>query len=296
MLINETLYTFIAVAEEGSFSKAAKRLYMSPTAVMKQMDRLEGEEHSLLFIRKSSGVELTESGKVLYEEGKKLLKQAEDVSKKVKLSSEFSVRVGTSFLNPAKPFMDIWEQLIDIYPSYSLSLVPFDDDHNDIVTTVSNLGKNFDILIGACNSKIWLSYCNFLKLGDYRFEIEMPVNDPLAKKDILTFEDLRGREIMMVKEGDSPSNDEARKEMANYDIKVIDAPHFYDLNVFNTAVKMSIPLCSLECWNGMHVGLKSIILDEPYFVPYGILYSKNADPRIADIVNKVKELQKEGKI
>ncbi len=261
MLVNEFLKTFIAVAEEGSFSKAARKLYMSPTAVMKQMDRLEDEENSVLFVRKTTGVELTDSGKILYEEGKKLLRQAEEVSKKVKLSSSFSVRVGTSFLNPAKPFMELWKNLSDIYPFYSLSLVPFDDDHDDIVTTVSNLGKNFDILIGACDSKIWLRYCNFLKLGEYRCEMEVPVADPLAQKDEISFDDLRGREIMMVKEGDSVVNDKARKEMADYGIRITDTPHFYDLNVFNTAARMGIPLCSLECWKGMHVGLKSILLN-----------------------------------
>ncbi len=293
MLYSPYLKTFIVVAEEGSFSKAAEKLYLSPTAVMKQMDRLEAEEQSVFFIRKTTGVELTESGKILYEEGKKLISLSEGISKKVQQTSSFSVRVGTSFLNPAKPFMDIWEKLSDIYPSYSLSLVPFDDDRNGIVDVIASLGKDFDILIGACDSKIWLGYCQFLKLGEYRFEIEVPVSDPLSQKDVISFEDLRGRTVMMVKEGDSAANDEARHEMADYDIRIIDAPHFYDLNVFNTAAKEGIPLFSLECWNGMHVGLKSILLKECYAVPYGILYGNNADPRIVDIVNSVKELIEE---
>ena len=139
--------------------------------------------------------------------------------------------------------MELWESLSDMYPSHSLSLVPFDYDRDDIVTTVSNLGKNFDILIGACYSKNWLRYCNFLRLGEYRFEMEVPV----AQKDEISFGNLRGREIMMIEEDDSAVNDKAKKEMADYDIRLTDAPHFYDLNVFNTAARTGIPLCSLEC-------------------------------------------------
>ncbi len=40
-MYNHMLDTFIAVADCGSFTKAAERLYISPTAVMKQMNALE---------------------------------------------------------------------------------------------------------------------------------------------------------------------------------------------------------------------------------------------------------------
>ena len=40
-MYNHMLDTFIAVADCGSFTKAAQRLFISPTAVMKQMNALE---------------------------------------------------------------------------------------------------------------------------------------------------------------------------------------------------------------------------------------------------------------
>lgn len=40
-MYNPLLDTFLAVVECGSFTKAADRLYISPTAVMKQMNSLE---------------------------------------------------------------------------------------------------------------------------------------------------------------------------------------------------------------------------------------------------------------
>ena len=40
-MYNHILDTFIAVADCGSFTKAARRLYISPTAVMKQINTLE---------------------------------------------------------------------------------------------------------------------------------------------------------------------------------------------------------------------------------------------------------------
>ena len=40
-MYNHLLDTFIAVADCGSLTSAAERLYISPTAVMKQMNTLE---------------------------------------------------------------------------------------------------------------------------------------------------------------------------------------------------------------------------------------------------------------
>ena len=40
-MYNPLLDTFIAVAEDGSFTKASERLFLSPTAVMKQINNLE---------------------------------------------------------------------------------------------------------------------------------------------------------------------------------------------------------------------------------------------------------------
>ena len=40
-MVSPQLLTFIVVAKSGSFSKAAETMYVSPTAVMKQVDLLE---------------------------------------------------------------------------------------------------------------------------------------------------------------------------------------------------------------------------------------------------------------
>ena len=41
-MYNPLLDTFLAVADCGSFTKAADKLFISPTAVMKKMNVLEG--------------------------------------------------------------------------------------------------------------------------------------------------------------------------------------------------------------------------------------------------------------
>lgn len=69
-MYNPALSTFITVADSGSFTKAAEQLYISPTAVMKQMNTLERHLDVKLIERTTSGVRLTDAGESLYRSAK----------------------------------------------------------------------------------------------------------------------------------------------------------------------------------------------------------------------------------
>ena len=99
---------------------------------------------------------------------------------------------GTSLLNPAKPFMDLWYKVNKSFPEYKLHLVPFEDNHEGILSEIEKLGEKFDFLIGVCDSKAWLSLCSFLPLGRYKKMIAVSREHPLAAKSRIDIEDLYG--------------------------------------------------------------------------------------------------------
>lgn len=61
------LRAFVAVAEEGTFTKAARRLHISQPPLTKQVQQLERELGMPLFVRHRNGVELTADGRMLLE-------------------------------------------------------------------------------------------------------------------------------------------------------------------------------------------------------------------------------------
>ena len=73
MLNLRHLETMIITAEAGSFRKAAERMYVTPSAVIKQIDALEEEVGTVLFERTSRGLQLTAAGHSLYTDGKLLM-------------------------------------------------------------------------------------------------------------------------------------------------------------------------------------------------------------------------------
>lgn len=294
-MYNPILDTFIAVIDCGSFTKASARLYISPTAVMKQMNTLESHLGLTLIERTPSGVRLTPAGEVIYKDTKFLM----DYSQKSILSAkaantvcDTTFCVGTSLLNPAKPFMDLWYQVNKNFPDYKLHLVPFEDNHEGILSEIEKLGKKFDFLIGVCDSRAWLSRASFLPLGRYKKMIAVPREHPLAVKSCINIEDLYGQTLMMVQQGDSGTNDFIRNDIQKNHpkIHIEDTPKFYDLSVFNRCAETGNVLLTIECWQDVHPALISIPVNWDYSIPYGLLYSSDAPKDVLQFVETVKAI------
>ena len=295
-MYNHLLDTFIAVTDCGSFNRAAGKLHITSTAVMKQMNTLEANLGLKLIERTPSGVYLTEAGARIYQDAKFLIeysRRALESARAAARTGDNTFRVGTSLLNPARPFMDLWYQVNQEFPDYKLHLVSFEDDHEGILSEIEKLGDKFDFLIGVCNSRAWLSRCCFLPLGFYKKMIAVSREHRLASKKILKLSDLYGETLMMVKRGDSDLNDFLRNdlEMRHPQIRIEDTAQFYDLSVFNRCAETSNALLSLECWQDVHPGLVTIPVDWEYQIPYGLLYSPGAPEDVLRFVEAVKLLK-----
>ena len=80
----EPLRIFVTVAECGSFSAAARRLYISHSTTSRAVSALEDELGLRLFHRGNSIEALTPAGETLLREALPLLKAADAIPGKVK--------------------------------------------------------------------------------------------------------------------------------------------------------------------------------------------------------------------
>ena len=77
------LKAFIQVAESGSFSTAAKQLYLTQPAVSKRISALESELNVLLFDRIGRQARVTDAGSTLLPRAKQLLLEISDLKRAV---------------------------------------------------------------------------------------------------------------------------------------------------------------------------------------------------------------------
>lgn len=296
-MYNSQLNAFIAVADQGSFSRAAKSLYISPTAVMKQVNALEEHLGLRLFDRTSHGARLTAGGEVIYRDAKKMIafsRQSVLEAQQAMEQWEKTFCVGTSLLNPAKPFMDIWAEVSGRFPGYKLHLVPFEDTGSGILAEIESLGTKFDFLVGVCDSKTWLDKCRMLELGHYRKMIAIPQSHRLAGKDALSLRDLDGETMMMVPPGDSGTNDHIRAFLRENcpGLKLEDTQRFYDVSVFNRAAETGTLLLTVECWKDVHPALKTVPVEWDFTIPYGLMYALDAPKDVEAYVEVVREMKR----
>ena len=294
-MYNSQLTVFVCVADCGSFSKAAEKLFISATAVMKQINSLEKHLNLKLIERTPRGILLTPAGDVIYRDAKFLFdysRRSIENARQAMNVRDTTFCVGTSLLNPAKPFMDLWYRVNKEFANYKLHLVPFEDDHEGILSEIAQLGEKFDFLLGVCDSKLWLDKCHMLPLGRYRKMCAVSREQPLAQKKQLEISDLYGETLMMVKQGDSEVNDRIREDLTRNHpaIQIEDTPHFYDISVFNRCVETGNVLLILECWKDVHPALVTIPVKWDYSSPYGLLYALDPPEDVVKFVNEVKFL------
>lgn len=95
-MYNPQLETFIKVADAGSFSKAANELFISTTAIIKQINLLESSLDIQLFIRTHRGLTLTEAGQSIYRDAKYIIGYASESVRRAKqamLKTENTIRI-----------------------------------------------------------------------------------------------------------------------------------------------------------------------------------------------------------
>ena len=91
------LRAFAAVSESRSFSKAARRLRLAQPPLSRQIRQLEDEVGVKLFVRTTSGVQLTKEGALLLEQARTVLAEATgflDLANRAKTGITNTLRVG----------------------------------------------------------------------------------------------------------------------------------------------------------------------------------------------------------
>ncbi len=84
---------FIAVAEELNFGRAAQRLHIAQPVLSRQIRAFESELGAQLFIRGSSGTQLTSAGAQLLQDAKVLLDDAQALRQRLAQAAGRSVTV-----------------------------------------------------------------------------------------------------------------------------------------------------------------------------------------------------------
>lgn len=289
------LETFIHVAAMGSFNKAAEDLYISPPAVIKQINSLEKELEVSLFIRTHRGLSLTEAGISFYKDAVYLLQYFKDATVRAQAASkknEHIIRIGTSPMTPGKFLTDLWPHIHQYLPDMKFQLIPFENTPENAKRIQSAFEQKIDLVVGVL-SKNYLKErgCAATFLSDEPIRIAVPVRHHLAGKDILTMKDLQGEHLMLIHRNWNVHIDKVRDYLLNFypDIH-IETFNFYGTNAYNQCELNNHLIMTIDPWKDVHPLLKVVPVQWDFTIPFGILHAQKPSKNVQIFLDAVKQI------
>lgn len=222
------LDSFIVIAESGSFSSAADKLFISRTALIQQINLLEKELGFQLFNRHNKGITLTPAGEYFYQESKKMIHRSNTVIMRCKELEEKSrevIRIGTLPNFRAELLPQICRKFTEKYPDITLQFIEYPLERY----FKSFLNNQFDITTEyMCGYVFEDPGYSFVKLMEDTHCCGMSPRHPLARKERITVHDLHGQKIMMYARGITRADDRLRDYITAVapDVRIIDIQNY----------------------------------------------------------------------
>lgn len=290
-MLSPVYHTFLAVARTGSFAKAAKQLFISSVAVMKQMNGLEAEIGAVLFVRTNHGVSLTHAGRILLEQIARIQKDAEKALAAVRNAAQkdkIPIRVGASMMRPATLLMNICQNSDDIRRKFTLQIIPFSDNQFSEKWLKSTVGEVFDCVTSPYDVESWYELFSILKLGEEKFKLAVPVSHPLSQYSLIQLSDLAGY-TLLTPPRKAPMVDRICQtiEMGSYDIRIAPLPEFYTANTFFEHANEL--LLTRDSFNIISSGFKTIDVAWDFSSPTGLIYASCPSPQVAEFILLLKQ-------
>ena len=237
-MYNPQLETFLRVADAGGFNKAAEESYITPTAVIKQINLLEESLGVKLFDRSHRGLTLTKAGRSMYQDAKYIIQYCRDSVTRAKNAMQVDeniIRIGSSPMTPAQLLMGLWSKVQTLHPDIKFQIVPFENTPENAREILANLGKNIDVVGGIFDeTMLHLRGCAGLELTKGPFHCAVSIHHRLAAKDKLEITDLYGENLLLMHRGWSHYVDQLRDDLWQHhpQIHIVDF-EFYGMDVFN---------------------------------------------------------------
>lgn len=297
-MYNTQLETFITVADEGSFSKASEKLFISPTAVIKQINSLEDRIGIELFKRTHRGLKLTEAGEKFYKEAKYIIKYSKKAVNKIRSENRKTqniIRIGTSPITPESNLIELWSKIKKHDNNLRLELIPFDNNPEEARGILKNLGENIDIVVGIYDLPFLRSReCAATKLKDADINCSIPITHRLSEKDEITMDDLKYETVFLIERGYFKGMDAVRNEIEkNYKEISIEDFGFFNLLIFNKCENENKILITVDNNFNVHPLMKSVKVKWNFKIEYGILHSPNPNKTIKNFLKLVKKVKDE---
>lgn len=290
-MYDKHLHSFVAIAEAGSFSAAAERLYVSRTALIQQTNLLEKELELHLFERHSKGVTLTPVGRYFYEEAKRLIQQSNQILLRCKAMEEKqqqTIRIGALPNFTAVLLPKICRRFRERYPKMHLHFTEY-----PLEQYFANFENNaFDITTEYMSGYVFeQADYQFAKLMEDRHCCGVSPSHPLARRKALAIRDLQGQRLMLYAQGITRADDRLRAHLHETlpDATLIDIQQYSSALPLKCELEHSILIYYSMYWESFPT-LVTLPLDVDFPIDIGLGYKTESNTAVRQFVALAQEM------
>jgi DNA-binding transcriptional LysR family regulator len=229
----------MAVADAGSFSSAAEKLYVSRPALIQQINLLESRMGFKLFFRSPKGVSLTGAGQLFYEGARQIIKISDGVKKQCLSESESFcnvIRIGTlpNFAPVVLPI--ICRKFSARFPNIRIQFdeYPLENYFESLADGLFDITTEY-----MCGYFFDHPDHRFIKLMNDKHCCGVSPSHALARKRRISFKDLRGQKLILYAKGITRADDELREYLTKNEPEI----ELIDIKAYNSALSVK---CELE--------------------------------------------------
>jgi DNA-binding transcriptional LysR family regulator len=192
---------FVAIADELHYGNAARKLFVSQSALSQQIHLLENELGVELFVRikrkQLRKVELTEAGDAFLVEAKDILQRSQKAVETVRRIGlqQRVVRLGVYKTLLRDGIIDMLKLFAEHFPDVEIKLVEMPTFLN-----VQDALMSETIDLGLTHTPIKHAELSAKKIKIGYFQVILPQNHPLATAETLTFADLKNEKWIDISE------------------------------------------------------------------------------------------------
>ena len=191
---------FVAVANEGSISRAAKKIFLTQPALSRQIKALENEIGQRLLDRKAHSIHLTPVGEILVREARELLQHAEQVLERVRAAGcGICIRVGYAPSLAAGILSASVENFVRTHPNARVEL--FDLSTAEMLAGLEGDRLDVVVTVRQPHETPGLVWTPLLKAS---WKLAVNQNHPLARRSRVTPADVAGQPMLMFCKRDYP--------------------------------------------------------------------------------------------
>jgi LysR family hydrogen peroxide-inducible transcriptional activator len=196
MEIHQLRY-FVAVADEGSFSRAAAREHVAQPSLSQQIQKLEAEMDQRLFDRLPRSVVITEAGKCLLEYARKILLDIAEARRCLDdLKRDIAGRLSVGAIPTMAPYVlpKLIGKFQTRYPKVDLEIL---EDTTESLALRLEDGTLDIAIMSTCHQSSTLEPH---PLGKEALLLLLPKQHRLAKKKQISWSDLKSEKFLLLHE------------------------------------------------------------------------------------------------